>query len=95
MREYRRKADANQSAIVRALRKAGAVVDDVHALPTIGYDLIVQRGDEIWKVECKNKDGKGTKLTDNEERAKALAGRRYLIVVDPVDAVQQVFCSAM
>ena len=54
MRKVVNRADANQPQIVDALRYCGAIVDIVSSLPDLGYDLVVQRGTDVWKVEIKD-----------------------------------------
>lgn len=52
------KADANQSAVVAALRAAGARVLDIHTVGKGAPDLVVGFRSKLWLLEVKD----GTKV---------------------------------
>jgi hypothetical protein len=82
MRRSVNRVDANQAEIVRVLRQLGCHVDDVSSLGEIGYDLVVQRRGELFKVEVKNgaKPPSAQALTINEKLQQQLTGDRYVIL---------------
>jgi len=54
------KVDANQAAIVKALRQVGV---SVQSLATIGKgcpDILAAKGDKVWMIEIKGPKGKLT-----------------------------------
>jgi len=62
-----RKADANQSAIVEALRRVGATVQ---ILSQVGHgcpDLLVGFRGRNYLIEVKNQDGRGAQFTPDEK----------------------------
>ncbi len=63
-----KKADANQAAIVAALRGVGASVALTHPLGGGFPDLTVGFRGVNYLLEVKNLDGKGDRLTDDERR---------------------------
>ena len=55
-----RKADANQAAIVLALRQAGCLVLDLHTLGHGAPDLLCQGPNGMVLLECKSLGGRLT-----------------------------------
>lgn len=62
------KSDANQPAIVAALRKAGCTVQSLHAVGDGCPDLLVGRDGVNYCIEVKNKKGRGVRLTPVQKR---------------------------
>lgn len=77
-----RKIDATQAEIVSALRRAGCLVWPVNG----ALDLVVQRGGEIYLLECKSKRGSLTR----EQEDMRNQGWRYSIVYSPEAALDAV-----
>lgn len=59
------KVDANQAEIVKALRKAGATVQHLHAIGKGCPDLLVGYKCENYLVECKQIGANPNKLQKN------------------------------
>ena len=83
------RTDANQEAIVAALRAAGASVQQLSAVGKGCPDLLVGWRGQNWLMECK--DGRKTPgnrpLTDDQETwMKSWRGQVH-VVLGPVDAV--------
>ena len=74
------------------MRQMHAIVDDVHELGALGYDLIVQVGRVMRKVEVKDgsKPPAHRKLTANELAARAESGDCYAVVISVDEAVELV-----
>ena len=62
------KVDANQSAIVQALRQVGASILHLHTLGRGVPDLLVAKHDRMWLMELKDGDKSPSKrkLTPDE-----------------------------
>lgn len=89
------KVDANQSAIVAALRAAGCSVQSLARLGDGVPDLLVGRGGEQWLLEIKRpsgpRGGKGGALTPDQIRWwQDWRGRRPVIVTTPQEALAAV-----
>lgn len=86
-RRHKRK-DANHSETVTFLRASGAVVDDVSALPDIGYDLLVCYQGNVAMVEIK--DGEqppsARRLTESEKEARLRHGDKFAVVTNLQEA---------
>lgn len=84
MSKYRRhkRKDANHGEIVDLLRANGAMVDDVSALPDLGYDVIVHYRGVVVFVEIKDgeKSPSQRQLTDSEEAAALRHGEKYAVL---------------
>jgi hypothetical protein len=82
------KVDANQHAIVKALRAAGAIVQPIHEIGKGCPDLLVAFNGTWYVVEVKN----GTTLTPQEwEWAKRFsAGAPVWVVHSPEDALKMI-----
>ena len=80
------RTDANQQAIVSALRAAGAVVE-VHSSYPVGYDVLVHHCGATVRVEIKDGTRKPSErqLTAAEQAAQAANPATYA-VVESVDA---------
>jgi hypothetical protein len=95
MRKKINHVDANQSEIVKALRRQGALVIDCTGDSTIGFDLLVAyRG---WLIPVEVKDGakaaSDRKLTENEktrQRELAEAGVT-LVILESLADVERLF----
>lgn len=66
--KYARKIDANQPAIVAALRKAGCTVEHLHAVGRGCPDLLCAVNDEVFLIEVKDgaKPPSAQKLTADQ-----------------------------
>ena len=84
-----KRTDANQPAIVDALRKCGAVVDIVSMVPNLGYDLVVQYRGVVVKCEVKDGDKSPSRqqLTPSEIEAQRVSGDKYAVVASVDDAL--------
>lgn len=84
------RVDANQPAIVKVFRGAGATVRDVSALGGIGFDLLVMFAGRLVAVEIKDgsKPPSERKLTKSEQRARDEMGRCWALVESEDDALQ-------
>jgi hypothetical protein len=86
---YTKKADANQPEIVKALRKAGAVVKHVHTVAHL-FDILVFHKGKTYCVEIKDgaKVKSAQKLKPGEQQCKndlESVGVKYWII----DSVEQ------
>lgn len=89
------RADANQPAIVKALRGAGCLVEHLHEVGGGCPDLLVGWRGRWHVVEVKDgsKPPSGRKLTPKQVEWHELAARRklpVLIVISPKDAIEQI-----
>lgn len=86
------KIDQNQADIVSRYRALGAIVDVVSSLPNLGYDLVVQIRQEVFKVEVKDgsKPPSARMLTLSEQNALRLSGKRYRVISSPEEAERHV-----
>jgi hypothetical protein len=78
------RTDANQPAIVAALRKAGAQVCHLHAVGGGVPDLLVSRGGKMWLIEIKMPGKKPNALQSAWHKAWAAPVH---VVVTPVEAL--------
>jgi hypothetical protein len=85
---HRRKADANQQEIVKALLLAGASVVDLHTVGRGVPDILVAYKNMNLLMEIK--DGKG-KLTSSEEQFFATWRGPTVVVHDPQDALDKLY----
>jgi Holliday junction resolvase len=86
----RGKSDANQAAIVRAFRDIGATVQVLSAVGKGCPDILVGwRGHNIL-VECKNRDGRGVKLTADQVLWHAKWAGQVCVAESVEDAVKRV-----
>ena len=69
---YRTRSDHNQKDIVRALRVLGADVADTHNVGNGFPDLVVKFRGQVFLLECKNLEGRGRKLTDDQKKFHAV-----------------------
>lgn len=80
--------DGNQDAIVLALRKFGASVTVTSGHGFGMPDLLVGYMGQTFLFEVKNKEGRGVKLTDNEQHFVAnWKGRPVKIIENPEEAI--------
>ena len=81
------KTDANQSAIVQALRAIGASVQSLAAVGDGVPDLLVGYRGRTFLLECKDGDKvpSARKLTPDQERWHAAWRGEAVIVVNSVD----------
>ena len=91
---YAKRVDRNQPEIVKALRRVGAVVKDVHSVPNL-FDLLVYFRGKTYNVEIK--DGElvpsKRKLTSGEERCKKdleSVGVTYWIITSLDEALKMI-----
>lgn len=80
-RRHKRK-DANHAEIVDFFRANGATVDDVSALPDLGYDIVIVYLDIVAFVEIKDGDKppSARKLTKSEQSAALRHGEKFAVV---------------
>jgi len=86
-----RKVDANQPAIVEALRKAGASVEVLSAVGRGVPDLMVGWRGRNLLMECKNIDGRGRKTTRDQDEWHAHWRGSVVIVASPAEALAALF----
>jgi hypothetical protein len=91
---YAKKVDANQVEIVKALRKAGAVVKHVHTVPNL-FDVLVFFRGKTYCVEIKdgNKPPSARKLKPGEEQCKndlESVGVKYWIINSVDEALEMI-----
>jgi hypothetical protein len=77
-----KKKDRNHKELVEYFRANGATVDDVSALPDIGYDIIVcYRGVVVFtEIKDGEKPPSARKLTESEEAAALRHGEKFAVV---------------
>ncbi len=73
------KVDANQKAIVGALRAAGASVQSLAAIGKGCPDLVAAKGAQTWLIECKNVAGKNKLSPDQIEWIKNWRGVVHIV----------------
>jgi len=81
------KIDANQPAIVEALRKAGASVEVLSAVGRGVPDLLVGWMGRNLLMECKNVNGRGRKTTADQDQWHAHWRGSVAIVASPTEAL--------
>ena len=84
------KVDTNQPEIVKALRKAGAVVKHVHQLKNL-FDILVYYNGNTYNVEIKQSHKH--KLTDGELSCKNdlnSVGVKYWVITSIDDALEMI-----
>jgi hypothetical protein len=92
MRLRQRRTDANQPEIVKALRKAGAFVQSLHAVGNGCPDVLVVRGDRMILLEIKDgsKPPSARSLTTAESDWHKLAGGHVRIVENVEQALEAI-----
>ena len=84
-----RRVDANQAAIVEALRDAGAMVHCTHEVGSGFPDLAVAFGGEVYLLEVKTQRGR---LNKREQRWHDdwidAAGEHLAVVRSPMEALE-------
>ncbi len=88
------KADRNQPEIVKALRRAGAVVKHVHTLKNL-FDILVYFQGRTYSVEIKDgsKPPSSRKLTEGELKCKQeleSVGVKYWVVNSIEEALEMI-----
>jgi hypothetical protein len=78
------RVDTNQAAIVKALRKIGAVVTHTHTLGRGVADIFVSYGQQWFCLELKSKGGK---LTRDEKKWCGIQRAPVYIVFSPEEAI--------
>jgi Holliday junction resolvase len=87
------RTDANQAAIIRALRQAGATVCSLAAVGSGCPDLLVGWCGSNILLEVKNPAGRGMRFTPAELAfADAWRGRVY-VVTDELQALEALTCT--
>lgn len=86
------KVDANQDAIVSALRAAGASVQSLAALGKGVPDLLVAFRSVLYLLECKDgaKPPSKRELTEDQKKWRAAWGGDVHVVLSPDDALRAV-----
>jgi hypothetical protein len=89
----KRKKDANQAQIVRALEKIGVVVIDLSGVGAGVSDLLCAFRGMFIGVEVKNLDGRGKRLTKAQVdmHAKLRSAGVWIYTVTSVDEALDVF----
>lgn len=84
------RVDANQVAVVAALRKVGAVVTPIHMVGNGVADLLVSFRQRWFVLEVKDgaKPASARQLTADEERWIGLQRAPVFIVTSPAEAVE-------
>jgi hypothetical protein len=92
VRLRQRRTDANQPAIVKALRKAGAFVQSLHTVGSGCPDLLVIRGEVMRLLEVKDgsKPPSGRLLTEAESDWHRNAGRHAVVVENEEQALEAI-----
>lgn len=87
------RTDANQTAIVQALRKAGALVHSTAQVGSGFPDIVVAHRKRVWLLEIKDgaKVKSAQKLTDDEEKFHQLWKGYVHIVRNPEEALNLIF----
>ena len=86
-----KRKDSNHREIVVVFRLHGLRIDDVSALPDLGYDLLVFGAKAVGgyrAVEIKDgtKPPAHRRLTESEERAAVRHGKNYAVVTTVAEA---------
>lgn len=86
------KVDANQDAIVQALRAAGASVQSIAAVGKGVPDLLVGFRGLNWLVECKDgaKPPSARELTEDQQKWLRNWRGRVAVVLSPDDALRAI-----
>jgi Holliday junction resolvase len=84
------KSDGNQPAVVRAFRDIGATVQVLSAVGKGCPDLLVGWRGRNLLIEVKDREGRGVRLTADQERWHAGWNGTVLIADSPEDAVRKV-----
>ena len=82
------RTDSNQSAIVKALRQAGASVCSLASVGTGCPDLLVGWAGSNFLIEVKNPDGRGMRFTPAEREFMDTWRGRVFVVCDVVQALE-------
>jgi len=93
MRHYARQVDANQTAVVEALRRVGALVQHLHTVGGGCPDLLVGYRGKLWLLEVKDgrKPPSERRLNDAEAAWHARwAGYPVVTVTSPLDALKAI-----
>jgi hypothetical protein len=89
----RGKSDANQAAIVKAMREYGASVWVTSQMGNGGPDAVVAVCGQTALVEIKNRDGKGLALSPMEQAFRSSWRGRYEVVSSVEEALS--LCQSM
>lgn len=84
------KVDANQKAIVHALRLIGASVESLHQVGKGVPDLLVGFRGQMWLLEVKNPDGRNRVHMEQTAWHDAWQGPEVLVVRSVDEAVEAV-----
>jgi len=87
---YAAKVDANQSEIVRALRQVGAAVQSLAAVGGGFPDLLVFFRSRLYLLEVKNLQGRGKRLTPQQEDWRRLFDGASTVVCDSREALEAI-----
>ena len=93
MTRFARQVDANQTAVVEALRRVGALVQHLHTVGGGCPDLLVGFRGKLWLLEVKDgrKPPSARALNDAElEWHRRWAGYPVVTVTSPLDALKAI-----
>lgn len=84
------KIDANQTAIITALRSVGASVQPLHQVGGGCPDLLVWYHQRLFLLECKNADGRGLRFTPEQLKWRERFPGASIVVMDAREALEAI-----